>query len=123
VADPRRTLGAAGEDLVARWYVSRGFRVLDRNWRVRGGELDLVVTDGSVLVFCEVKARTSERFGSGLEAVTLAKQQRLRRLAAQWLAASESNRAAAPRPRLRFDVAALLVRPDRTELRVVEGAF
>ncbi len=119
VPDARRSLGAAGEDAVAEWYAERGFELIDRNWRVRGGEIDLIVSDGRVLVFCEVKTRTSDRFGTGLDAVTPTKQARLRRLGVQWLAASERPW----RGPIRFDVVALLVRPDGTALTIVEGAF
>jgi len=60
--------------------------VLDRNWRCPLGELDLVLRDGRTLVVCEVKTRSSTRYGSPLEAVTEQKAARLRRLAARWLA-------------------------------------
>jgi putative endonuclease len=90
-----------------------------RNWRVRGGEIDVIATNGRVLAMCEVKTRTSERFGSGLEAVTVAKQQRLRRLGAAWLAQAHPPW----RGPVRFAEAALLVGRDATTLRVVEGAF
>jgi putative endonuclease len=59
--------------------------VLDRNWRCPAGEIDLVLRDGRVLVVCEVKTRSSARFGSPLEGVTERKAARLRRLAARWL--------------------------------------
>ena len=78
--------------------------MLDRNWRVREGELDLVVRDASTIAFCEVKTRRGDAFGSPAEAVTFRKQQRLRLLAGRWLAAHGSSGAA-----LRFDVAS--VRP------------
>jgi putative endonuclease len=108
-------LGASGEDLAAAWYEARGFEVLARNWRCREGELDLIVRDGRLYVFCEVKTRTSDLFGTPAEAVTRAKQQRLRRLAARWL---EDDAPALARE-IRFDVAAVL--DGRIEL--VEGAF
>lgn len=114
-ADPRRALGAAGEAAAARWYEDRGYEVVDRNWRCREGELDLVLRTGAVLVFCEVKTRTTDRFGSPVEAVTRAKQLRLRRLAAKWLAADSSVR---PRE-IRFDVASVLA----GRLEVYEAAF
>ena len=65
---------------MARWYEARGYEVLARNWRVREGELDLVVARDGALVFCEVKSRSSDAFGLPAEAVTVSKQARLRRL-------------------------------------------
>jgi putative endonuclease len=97
--DPRRRLGIAGEDAVARWYEAAAYEVLDRNWRCRDGELDLVVRRGSTLVFCEVKTRASTRFGAPVEAVTATKQRRLRTLATRWLAEHDARRRT-----LRFDV-------------------
>jgi putative endonuclease len=89
-----------------------------RNWRCRDGELDLVVRRGDTVVFCEVKARTGDRFGLPAEAVTWAKQARIRRLAARWL--REHAAAGGRRPRnLRFDVAAVL----GNEIQVIEAAF
>ena len=96
----RRVLGQTGEAAVADWYVSRGYEVIARNWRCREGEIDLIVADRRTMVFCEVKARTTGRFGTPAEAVTPAKQARLRRLAARWLAEAPTRR-----PVVRFDVA------------------
>ena len=117
MSDRRRTLGAAGEDAVEAWYEDAGYRVLDRNWRCRQGELDLVVTRDPLIVVCEVKTRTSERFGAPVEAVDPRKQRRLRLLAVQWLADRDV------RGELRFDVAS--VRPGRggLEVEVLEDAF
>ena len=81
----RRALGVSGEDLAAAWYLDRGYAVLARNWRCREGELDLIVRNGRELVFCEVKARTTDAFGVPAEAVSATKQARIRRLAARWL--------------------------------------
>jgi putative endonuclease len=117
--DPRRRLGAAGEALVASWYEARGYEVLDRNWRVREGELDLVVRRGSTLAFCEVKTRRGDAFGSPFEAVTAAKQRRLRTLATRWLA---EHRVRASE--LRFDVAAVRMPAGQVaEIEVCEAAF
>ncbi|WP_419841781.1 YraN family protein [Candidatus Poriferisodalis sp.] len=85
MTDRRQALGKHGEDLVERWYAERGYRVLERNWRCSLGELDLVVSDGSQLVFCEVKTRSSDRYGTGFEAITSRKQQQVRRLAAHYV--------------------------------------
>jgi putative endonuclease len=112
--------GAAGEQLAAEWYAARGYRVVARNWRCGSGELDLVVARPGELVFCEVKARSSSRFGAPAEAVTTAKQRRLRTLAASFLAAHGDaaglpGRGAA----LRFDVASVL----GGRVEVIESAF
>jgi Holliday junction resolvase-like predicted endonuclease len=80
-ADRRSVRGRAGEDAALRVYVRRGFRLLDRNWRCRAGELDLVVVRDGLLVFCEVKTRTGDAFGGGYEAVTRSKLRKLRQLA------------------------------------------
>ncbi|MGH4020459.1 MAG: YraN family protein [Pseudonocardiaceae bacterium] len=80
-------LGRRGEDLAAEFLAASGLVVLDRNWRCRDGELDLVATDRSRLVVCEVKTRSGDGFGTPAEAVTAVKAARIRRLAAAWLAA------------------------------------
>jgi putative endonuclease len=110
----RRALGASGEEAVAQWYGRQGYEVVARNWRCREGELDLVVRRQRTIVFCEVKTRTSDRFGVPAEAVTYEKRRRLRVLAATWL------RESAARPReIRFDVASVL----GGRVEVIEGAF
>ena len=112
--DPSRTLGASGEEAAARWYSRAGWAVVDRNWRCREGELDLIVSRGDTLAFCEVKARTTDRYGGAAAAVTPAKQARIRRLALRWL-----NESGVRAGRLRFDVA--VVRAD--DVQVIEAAF
>ena len=120
VQDDRRALGAAGEALAARWYEAAGYAVVDRNWRCRHGELDLVAAGPGVVVFCEVKTRRGERFGAPFEAVTAAKQRRLRGLAAAWLADHPAARAA----RVRFDVASVrVVAAAPPAVDVIEDAF
>ncbi len=119
-ADARRAFGAAGEQAVAEWYLNQGYQVLDRNWHCREGELDLVLARTGEVVFCEVKTRRSEAFGSPAEAVTATKQRRLRVLASRWLAEHPASRARD----LRFDVAAVMARRDAAlEIDVIEGAF
>lgn len=128
VTHRRQALGAAGEDRAARWYRDRRYKILDRNWRCREGELDLVVQapDGTI-VFSEVKTRTTSRFGAPVEAVTVDKQRRIRQLAARYLQSlpgepSRSARSEQRRPagrRIRFDVVA--VRGETVEVR--EGVF
>jgi putative endonuclease len=119
MTDARRAFGQAGEDEAAAWYRARGYTVLARNWRCREGELDIVARDGPALVFCEVKTRRGTGFGHPVEAVTPAKQRRLRLLAQRWLAAHEEHA-----PDLRFDVVGVLLRPSRPPLvRHLRSAF
>jgi putative endonuclease len=116
----RRRLGVAGEEAVARHYRDAGYVVLDRNWRCREGELDLVLALGGTLVFCEVKTRSSTAFGAPFEAVTVTKQRRLRTLALRWLAEHPEHRARA----LRFDVASVQTAPaSGPAIEVIEHAF
>ena len=81
------TLGRNGEQAAAEYLERAGLRILDRNWRCADGELDIVAAERGVLVICEVKTRSSGRFGSPLDAVSRSKQARLRRLAVRWLVA------------------------------------
>lgn len=83
----RQALGAYGERAAAAYLTERGLEILDRNWRRREGELDIVARDGDCLVVCEVKTRRTLAYGSPLEAVTWRKAARLRRLAGWWVQA------------------------------------
>jgi putative endonuclease len=80
-------LGREGEQAAVRYLEGRGFRILDRNWRCAGGEIDIVAVERHTFVVCEVKTRSSTAYGTPLDAVGRAKRMRLRRLAAQWLSA------------------------------------
>jgi len=79
--------GKDAERRAARWYRLRGYRILERNAWVGGYELDLIVRRGRKLVFCEVKAKTSDRFGDPFAMVGPEKQRRIRQAAETWLAA------------------------------------
>jgi putative endonuclease len=81
-----RAAGAAVERKVAVQYLLHGYRILGRNVWIGGYELDLIVRRGRRLVFCEVKAKTSDRYGDPFEMVGPEKQRRLRRAAEGWLA-------------------------------------
>ena len=119
ISKHRRALGARGEDLAAAWYLERGYEVLDRNWRCREGELDLVLSGAGATVFCEVKTRTSHAFGSPLEAITAVKQRRIRVLAGRWIADRGH-----PGGELRFDVVSVLAPRDAAPIvEVLEAAF
>lgn len=109
-------LGAYGEDRVLRWYLERGYELLDRNWRCPDGEIDLVLRHDRTVVFCEVKTRSSHRFGAPQEAVGRVKQRRLRHLAVAWLGSHPDHGAS---DRLRFDVGAVT----SGRIEVIESAF
>jgi putative endonuclease len=111
----RNEIGRSGEDLAAAWYEAHGFEVVARNWRVRQGEIDLILAAPGLVVFCEVKRRSSGRYGTGAEAVNWRKQQRIRTVALHWL--GQLNQRVAD---IRFDVAQ--VDGDGT-VDVIEGCF
>jgi putative endonuclease len=117
-------VGRYGERIAARYLTESGLTVLARNWRCRDGELDIVAREGDVLVFCEVKTRSSELFGDPAEAVGGKKAARLRALALRWLAEQRARGEQGYWPELRFDV--LCVRRQRqgpATIRHVRAAF
>lgn len=116
--DGRPTFGRNGEALAARRYERDGYRTIARNYRCNAGEIDLVLQRGNTIVFSEVKTRATDFFGDPSEAVTPAKQARLRRLAAIWLSQNPC-----PGMEVRFDVVSIVA--DRKGARVTryEDAF
>lgn len=103
----RRALGDFGERLAARRLADAGYTVLDRNWRCSEGEIDIVARDGATLVVCEVKTRSSEAFGTPVEAITAIKAHRLHCLGRRWV---EAHPGAGPMPPIRVDVVAVVRR-------------
>ena len=107
-------LGRAGEDRAARYFEQQGFTVLDRNWRCREGELDLVVADCAAVVVVEVKTRRGEAFGHPFEAIDARKRVRLWRLGVAWASA---HRDLMQGRRLRIDAIGLTgTEPDTARL-------
>jgi putative endonuclease len=78
-------LGQQGEELAATFLAEAGMMILDRNWRCKHGEIDIVGLDGRTLAICEVKTRSGLRFGTPIEAITRQKAWRLRKLAVLWV--------------------------------------
>ncbi|HYH90170.1 MAG TPA: YraN family protein [Solirubrobacteraceae bacterium] len=118
--DPRHSLGRLGERLAAEHLERLGYRVIARNYRTRFGELDLVVCDDEVLVFCEVKTRRAG--GEPWESLGEAKRRQVRSMGRAWL--SEAH----DRPRtseLRFDAIGVSIDRDGALVRLdhIEGAF
>ncbi|HET9301288.1 MAG TPA: YraN family protein [Propionibacteriaceae bacterium] len=88
-AKSKKQVGVRGEDLACAELERQGMQVLERNWRCRLGEIDIVAAEagatGLTLVFCEVKCRSGLGFGHPLEAITFTKMQTLRQLGAVWM--------------------------------------
>ena len=106
-------LGRYGEEVAARHLGDDGFVVLERNWRCDDGEIDIVARDGETLVVCEVKTRSSTRYGSPFEAITERKLHRLERLGMRWM----RERGVRPQ-RMRVDIVSVLRPP--TGRQIVE---
>ena len=109
----RAQRGRAGEDAAVQLLEAHGYRIVARNVRLPGGEIDFVARDGDTVVFVEVKARASNSYGSAVRAVDARKRAKLRAVASDWL------QVAAPRARARFDVVTF----DRGRAMLHRGAF
>ena len=127
--DRRQTLGQRGEDLAARHLERTGWRIVERNYRVREGEIDVIAVRGATLVFCEVKTlvhRTNRTRGpvNPVESVGHQKQLRVRRMARAWLASHARNGGLGVAD-LRLDVIGVVLSPTGELLRLehLEGAF
>ncbi len=119
--DPRKHLGDLGERWAAEHLERLGFAVIERNYRSRYGEIDLIAHDARTLVFCEVKTRRSG-VRSPFESIGTLKQRQVRRMATEWLAERRDRPRA---PDLRFDAVAVTVdaRGRLARLEHLEGAF
>lgn len=78
-------LGQKGEEFAAEYLLAKGYKIVQRNWRTRYGELDIIAHDGDTVVAVEVKTRSGTGYGAPLEAITYAKARRLKRLLGLWL--------------------------------------
>lgn len=116
--DHRQSLGKRGEDLACEELTRRGYAIVDRRFRTRCGELDIVARDGGVLVFVEVKARSGSSFGSPLESVTWQKRQRLSAMAESYLFLKRLSGVAC-----RFDVVSVFEHQGGNTVELVRGAF
>ncbi|WP_134323108.1 YraN family protein [Cumulibacter soli] len=112
-------LGRLGEDLAADELERAGLRIVERNWRCDAGEIDIVATEGRTLVICEVKTRSSTRFGEPIEALTPAKIERIYRLASIY---RRTHRVGTTR--VRYDVVAIIAPYGHTpDIKHIRGAF
>lgn len=105
--------------MLARAFLIReGFRIIETNYRFHHGEIDIVAEEGEVLVFCEVKTRTNDKYGPPEAALTLLKQRQIRKIALAYLTVHRI------RDRVcRFDVVAIILHPGEPEIRLLRDAF
>jgi len=117
-SNPRAALGQRAEALAARHLVAQGFVVLGRNVRIGRLELDIVAQRGGLIVFCEVRARSHDRFVAPAATIDSRKIARLRRAAAQWLRLNRPGRVD-----VRLDAAAVVFDTPEGRLEYYEGAY
>jgi len=95
----KKELGAKGEEIAVRYLKRRGYRIIERNYRIRLGEIDIIAEQGDDLVFIEVKTRSGTHYGSPFESITVQKQMQLSKVALEYINKQGCNKRPA-----RFDV-------------------
>ena len=118
MTDARIALGKTGEDLACAELAQRGYKIIARRYRQRGGEIDIIAKDGATWVFVEVKARDSHEFGEAAEAVTPYKRRRIARLAMDYVMRHRLSNCPC-----RFDVVAIHFDAGETRIEVFQNAF
>ncbi|TCS93130.1 YraN family protein [Hazenella coriacea] len=118
--DLRKQVGQAGEQAATEFLINRGWKILDRNWSTRLGELDIIAIDHPTIVFVEVRTTSSTYFGYGFQSVDFRKQQKVRRLALQYIQMKQWDHLP-----IRFDVISVFMGRDGipTQVDLIEGAF
>lgn len=117
-ASSNRRRGALGEDVAAAFLRQNGYEIVEQNYYHQHGEIDIIAREGKVLVFVEVKARRSDRFGAPEEAVTPKKQEMLRRTAEGYIVERNIGECDC-----RFDVVAVMMSGGTAECRVLKDCF
>jgi putative endonuclease len=116
----RKSLGQEGELIAERFLKSKGYKIIDRNFNTRWGELDIVAQQGAEIAFVEVRTRTSADFMKPEESVNFTKQEHLKKAAQMWLA---KHHPVEPPP-CRFDVISVLIEADKKpEIEHFRDAF
>ena len=116
--DPRQALGISGEDLACAELQRRGYAIVERRYRTRFGEIDIIAKDGLTIVFVEVKARKTQEFGGAAAAMTGWKQRRIARMAVAYLACQNLHDCPC-----RFDVVAIDFNESEPRVIVYPNAF
>ena len=114
----RKRTGKKGEDIAVAYLISRGYRIVERNYKCPLGEIDIVARDGDEIVFVEVKSRKSEEFGDPQLAVGLKKQKKVSRISLAYLKEKHLYPCNA-----RFDVVAIKMLPDGSTVELIQNAF
>jgi len=120
MSSPRLKTGCQGEAVALEYLAARGFRLECRNFRLKTGEIDLVMYDGDVLVFIEVRSKTALKHGTPLETVNYAKRRQIEKTARQYLARKKISQDI----RCRFDVIGIVFQPDHPpKIEHIANAF
>jgi putative endonuclease len=114
----KKELGKKGEELALRFLKKKGYRLIEKNYVCKLGEMDIIAREKDTLVFIEVKTRTSTFFGPPQLAVTSSKQRHLSKVALYYLKEKRLEDVKA-----RFDVVAILLRPKGEEIELIRDAF
>jgi putative endonuclease len=110
--------GKKGEDIAVAYLKSKGYQILERNYRCPFGEVDIVAKDRNTIVFVEVKSRRSDRFGDPQLAVGQDKQKKLSKISLNYL-----QQMRIPSENARFDVVAVKMYPEGTKVELIRNAF
>jgi putative endonuclease len=116
--EPRHTVGKAGEEAAVLYLRQHGYRILERNYRCRFGEIDLIARDGSMLAFVEVKTRRSQKYGPAAAAVTLQKQRHLIKASQAYLIQRKKANELC-----RFDVVTVELDAQQPHIELIKDAF
>jgi putative endonuclease len=116
--DGRCRTGESGEALAMKFLKKNGYKIIERNYRCKLGEIDIIAQDGNVLAFIEVKARRTGEFGGPKWAVTPKKQRKISMVALQYLKKTKQME-----ERARFDVVAIRLLPDHPDVEIIKNAF
>ena len=118
MVDERKQFGLTGETLAERLLKQAGYRILERNYRTKLGEIDIIAKDHDTIVFIEVKTRRSGHYGSPKWAVTPRKQRKISMVALLYLKSTGQSQASA-----RFDVVSIGPMEANTRIEIIKNAF
>lgn len=121
MASPTTQKGQRAEEIAVSYLEDHGYQILERNFRCRSGEIDIIACEGDVLCFVEVRSTRSNAFGDPLETIDAAKRRRIIRTAQYFISGAARRYEALP-DEIRFDVVGITLEPE-LKIRLVRGAF